>query len=302
MPKIRLLYCYIAKLLNGNSTISERKQATTIQQFNNLRLTKFLISIITIIVLSLIIYNLPLVLAQESLEKAKADYAFQFSKYREIQKGYQSAKSQYESFKTATSKNEAFLKTKDYLVQIDNLLIAYVLLVNEGGSKVNWQSNAPPRAKITDSLQAEISYFQDNQKNVQAVQTLEDLPPLAKELKDHLEKTTFLKSYWALSTYELTQAKSTFDNFDKILNSLEQYISDKKLDQNNSVISNWRSEITRIKDQAKTNLDAAEKKYSQTKLESASKGEYQQISLYGIKVSQELKKSKILFEEVLRIF
>lgn len=264
---------------------------------------RYLVSGLILILLLLTAVNLIPAFAQTTaLEKAREDYSFQFSKYREIQKDYQSAKSQYESFKTATSKNEAFLKTKDYLVQIDNLLIAYVLLVNEGGSKVNWQSNAPQRAKITESLQTEISYFQDNQKKVQAVQILEDLPPLAKELKDHLEKTTFLKSYWALSTYELTQAKSTFDNFDKILNSLEQYISDKKLDQNNSVISNWRSEITRIKDQAKTNLDVAEKKYSQTKLESASKGEYQQISLYGIKISQELKKSKILFEEVLRIF
>lgn len=35
MPQVKLLYCSIAKLLNSNSAISERKRATTIQQSNN---------------------------------------------------------------------------------------------------------------------------------------------------------------------------------------------------------------------------------------------------------------------------
>ncbi len=239
--------------------------------------------------------------ARESLEKARSDYSFQFTKYRESQSAYLSAKSQYESFKTATSKNEAYLKTKDYLTQVDNLLIAYVLLLNEGGSKVNWQSNAPERVKITDSLQIEIVYFKDHQQKIQAAQTLEELPPLANELKDHLEKTTFLNSYKALSAYELTHANSAFGDFENIFNSLEQYISDRKIDQNNTVILNWRSEMTRIKEQTKKYLDEAAIKYSKTKDETASKGDWDQISQNSARSSQELKKSKVLFDEIIRI-
>ncbi|OGD88569.1 hypothetical protein A2693_03645 [Candidatus Curtissbacteria bacterium RIFCSPHIGHO2_01_FULL_40_12] len=260
----------------------------------------FVLSIVFSFLILSVIAIIP-AFAQESLEKARADYSFQFSKYREIQKEYQSAKSQYESFKTATSKNEAFLKTKDYQAQIDNLLIAYVLFVNEAGSKVNWQSNAPDRNKITESFEAENSYFKDHREKVQKAQTLEELPPLAKELNEHLNKITFLKIYRALSVYELTHVNSTFDNFNKIYNSLNEYISGKNSGQSNSVISNWQSEMTSITMQAETNFVRAQKKYSQIKQETASKGEYQEISLYSTKTSQELKKTKILFDEILRI-
>lgn len=239
--------------------------------------------------------------AQESLDKARQDYSFQFSKYREIQKDYQSAKSQYESFKTATSKNEAFLKTKDYLGQIDNLLIAYVLLINENGQRVNWQSNAKARDSIANSFQAEISYFEDHKQKVQKVSTLEELPPLAKELNEHLSQITFLKVYRTLASYEYTHAKSTFSEFNKIFSSLDEYISINYPQQNNTVISNWRSEIRNIGEKTKTNLDLAEEKYSKTKLDTANKDEYKEISLYSTKAAQELKKTKILFDEILRI-
>src|SRR3989344_7949592 len=167
MPGIKLLHGYIAKLLEVKS-LRNLFNNITIEQSNNSMRISLIFFAITIGLFSLISYGLSSAFAQtSSLEKAKSDYSFQFTKYREIQKVYQSIKSLYESFKTATSKNEAFLKTKDYLEQIDNLLIAYVLLVNEGGSKVNWQSNPPEHSKITQSLQVEISYFKDHHQRVQ---------------------------------------------------------------------------------------------------------------------------------------
>ena len=69
---------------------------------------KYLVLSLTFIIfMAALSIVLPTFAQTTALEKAKADYSFQFSKYREIQKEYQSAKSQYESFKTATSKNEA---------------------------------------------------------------------------------------------------------------------------------------------------------------------------------------------------
>lgn len=90
MPKIKLLNCYIAKLLKNNSTISERKRAITIQQFNNSSLGFTLIELL--IVISIIGILASLTLASFSSAQAKARDGVRKSDIGQIKRALEIAK------------------------------------------------------------------------------------------------------------------------------------------------------------------------------------------------------------------
>ena len=129
------------------------------------------------------------------LEKAQNDYNFQFTKYRDAQDEYTTAKAAYSTFKTAVSKNNAYAKTRDYLIAIDNLYISYVRLIKEHGNKFTWGQLSFQKEQIVKLLDDEINYFSQHQTETRKTNTLEDLPGQAEELKTHLVEELDKKIY-----------------------------------------------------------------------------------------------------------
>src|SRR3989344_1807735 len=148
------------------------------------KLRKVLIPLALILLLQFSIFNFQFSIAQTQnpLDKAQNDYTFQFTKYRESQNKYITARSSYLTFKTAISKNDAYLATKDYLVQIDRLYHAYLLLVNENSNSLSWQNSDIPKGKLNQIIDEEIAFFDGHQKKVNDAKTLEQLTDLASDL------------------------------------------------------------------------------------------------------------------------
>ena len=172
-----------------------------------------LFAIFSLISLSIIKGQLSIVTSETTLERARQDYTFQYTKYRDAQEKYLVAKSTFETFKTAVAKGEAFVKTKEYLAQIDNVYVAYLLLVKEQGNYIDWGQEEPQKAEIFKLIDSQITYFQDHPKQIETAQTLEDLPALAKNTKDYTQTILPGKIYKALATYELVETISAFDKF-----------------------------------------------------------------------------------------
>src|SRR3989338_5156621 len=171
-----------------------------------------------------------------ALDKAQNDYTFQFTKYREAQNKYINARSSYLTFKTATAKNNAYLATSDYLVQIDNLYHTYLFLVNENGNSLGWQNSDISKDHINQIIDEEIAFFDDHQKKVKDAKTLEQLPDLSNDFKSHRDTEFSLKINKILATFEVIEAQSAIADFNKIAGELDNIVTSKiEKDQNQSI-------------------------------------------------------------------
>ena len=237
-----------------------------------------------------------------ALDKAQNDYTFQFTKYREAQNKYINARSSYLTFQTATAKNNAYLATGDYLVQIDNLYQAYLFLVNENGNSLGWQNSDISKDHINQIIDEEIAFFDNHRKKVKDAKTLEQLPDLATDLRSHRDKEFNLKINKILATFEVIEAQSAIADFNKLARDLDKIITSKiEKDQNQSILANWISEITNIKAKTQNYLTKAKELLEKTKEQTASGDELKDISSFAQLAKNELLRSKPLFKEVIGI-
>ena len=237
-----------------------------------------------------------------ALEKAQNDYTFQFTKYKEAQNKYINARSSYLTFQTATAKNDAYIATGDYLVQIDNLYHAYLFLVNENGNNLDWQNSDIPKDQINQIIDEEIAFFDDHQKKVKDTKTLEQLTDLANDLQNHRDKEFSLKTNKILATFEVIETQSAIADFNKIAGELDKIIASKiEKDQNQSILANWISEIADIKAKTQNYLTKAKEIFGKTKEQTATNGELKDISRFAKLAKNELLRSKSLFKEVVGI-
>lgn len=239
---------------------------------------------------------------EPALKKAQTDYNFQFTKYRDAREEYETAKAAYLSFKTAIAKTNAYGKTKDYLNQVDNLYISYVRLVEEHGNQFNWGKLSFHKDQVAKLLNDEESYFEAHQQKLNSTRTLEELPTLAGELKSHLQEQTDGKIYKTLATYEIAQTQSTFDEFNLLSQILDRVVVFKlRAGETRLVLANWATEINDIKEKTDTQLKLAIEKLNATGQDSATRAQLERITELAGSAKSELKRSKLLFEEVERI-
>ena len=237
-----------------------------------------------------------------TLDKAQADYNFQYALYNETHTSYKTAKAQYLSFQTAVSKNDAFTKTKDYLVQVDNLYLSFFALVQENANNINWEQSTQQSQLVTDLLKGESDYFKAHIQSLQNTKTLEELPPLSKDLKKHIEDTTQPKLNKVIAILTVAQTESSLSDFNSLSAILDRVVVFKlRAGETKSILANWSSEIKDIKDKTNTGLDQAKEELSKNPQETMSEGNLDNVSQNTQKAQTELKRSKALFEELIRI-
>lgn len=242
----------------------------------------------------------PFVFGKTSLENARDDYTFQFAKYQEARTNYLQDKASYEKFKTAISKNEAFVSTKDYLLQVSKLYSSYLLLVKERGNEINWSGVQDLHDKTLKLIEEEQNFLTDYTNKINSAQTLEELTALAIELSDQNKNQTLPKLYKILSLYEITEAKATLHYLDTTSQDVEAYLS-KNPPSNQSVIANWRTEIANIKSTANSFIQRADQTLAKTAENTAKPNEFAEISQRTNSAKDNLKRSKNLFQEILRL-
>lgn len=262
----------------------------------------FKLVLLLIVFLSIVNGQLSTVFGQNPLEKAQSDYTFQFTKYRELQNKYITARASYLTFQTATSKNDAYLATKDYLVQIDSLYHAYLFLVNENGNSLSWQNTDIPNEKLNQIIEGEIAFFDDHQKKGNDAKTLEQLTDLASDLRSHRDGEFSLKINKILATFEVVEAQSAIADFSTLARDLDRIIAAKiEKDQSQTILTNWTSEIADINTKTQNYLTKAKELFNKTKEQTATGGELKDISRFTQLAKNELLRSKSLFKEVIGI-
>lgn len=254
--------------------------------------------------ISLITYNLSLITAQSPtpIEKAQSDYNFQFTKYNDAHEKYLSAKASYLSFKTAVSKNEAFEKTKDHLIQVDQLYLALIALSQEFGNSMNWNKSTLKKDDINKLLKSEVDYFNEHKQKVEKTHTLEELPPLSAELKAHINGITQPKLNKATATYQVVETEAALDDFNSLSNILDRIVVFKlRAGQTQSILANWSSEIKDIREKTTTQTQNASSRLSQYKEDLLSTGGLNELTTITQNAHTQLRRSKPLFEELTRI-
>lgn len=244
----------------------------------------------------------PVFAQQTPLEKAQSDYIFQYTKYRDAQEKYTSAKAAYESFKTATAKNDAYNKTKDYLTQIDKLYITYIALVQENGNAINFTAHGDDKNKVGEILKNETDYFSENTKKIEKTKTLEELPPIAQEVKEHIDADLAPRVNKVLATYEVVEVEAALDDFNALSRILDRVVVFKlRAGETKSILNNWSSEIKDIGAKTEESTQKARDALKQIEDDRASSGQLNNISELAQAAKDELKRSQLLFEEVVRI-
>lgn len=119
-----------------------------------------------------------------SSEKAYQDYLYQFDLYRQKYSDFTVSKNEYEKFGSLTSQSTALANTSAMLSQRDQLLRAYLLLLNE---KLNEDRGLGDTQKATYLALTgnEISFLDSHSTLVSSIGSLEDATEVSKELESH---------------------------------------------------------------------------------------------------------------------
>lgn len=202
---------------------------------------------------------------QTPLEKARQDYVFQTTKYNELRDKYLSARDNHKAFNTAASKNEAFLKTRDYLVQIPNVYITYLLLVNERSNNHDWSLTDFNKNAEHQKIQSEVKKLEDLKTEAENLKTLEETETYANKLRTAVETTTLPLAYEILAKTDLAQITELENLFIQNASKVETYSKDKLSQKDNQLFLNWQSEVQKAKDLIRLEVENSKKGLSELK-------------------------------------
>lgn len=134
----------------------------------------------------LVLLGLPVLLTpvRASSQQAYQDYLYQFDLYRQTNTDFQVAKNEYLKFKSLTSQATALDKTKLMLSQRDELLRAYLFLLNE---KLNEDRGlAATEKQLYQSLITnEVTFLNAHKDRMASIGSLEDTVTVSRELESH---------------------------------------------------------------------------------------------------------------------
>ena len=257
-------------------------------------------SIFIIMLLAFSIKHPVNVYSQTPFEKTKEDYSIQLKKYNEARNDYLTKKASFEAFQTATAKKEVFESTKNYLVETNFLLADKLNVLKEFGNTINWQNSTFNKEAMFTLLDEETNYLQNNWSDIQKTTALEQLPPIAEELKIRLDKSLLPKADKVIGTYEVAKTQSAHTNFKNLAQSVSNFINPRATSENTAIVHNWQTEIDNVNAAVNTNISEAKDELDKIKLDRKS-SRVNRIFQLTKSAKDELKRSLNLFEEILRI-
>lgn len=167
--------------------------------------------IFTLFVLPVVLLLLALPIHASS-PQAYQDYLFQFDLYRQKYSAFSVAKNEYEKFHSLTSQTTALTNTTAMLVQRNNLMRAYLLLLNE---KINENPglNDMQKADLHGLVNTEIKFFDGHTTRIATIGSLEDATAVSRELETHNRslQTVMRQAVTGISLGSLTSLIRQFD-------------------------------------------------------------------------------------------
>lgn len=157
----------------------------------------------------------------EEYNRAYNDYLFSYDQYRQAYDKYVVAKQSYLSYKTLTSKTEAFAETLKMLQARDEVLRTYLIALRlklaQTTAIINYQQNI-----LYLNLDSDIIFYNKHQAELTSAGTLEDLLILSANAEKYYQQTEVL-IYKTLA--EIISSKEVF--FQNKINEEVKKIKDK---------------------------------------------------------------------------
>ncbi len=227
----------------------------------------------------------------------RQNYLNQLGKINSAREEYVTARSSYLSFKTATAKNQAFIKTKAYLLEANLLYTSYIKLIESIGNKVNWQNTTIDKESQFNTINTQLELLSTNLNKINSANTLEELPPIAQELKNHINASIKPKIDLILINFNIASTESTQAIFNEITISLISFATSRIGASQPFLLANWQSEIENINVNIQESL--TEIKSDLEKL-SESRSPSKETSNRITQAKSALNRSKGLFAEILK--
>lgn len=168
--------------------------------------------LLTLIILIGIFLILPPTQLRASSSQAYKDYLYQFDVYRTMYSDFKVAQNEYFKFKTLTSQTTALAKTKTMVSQRDQLLRAYLLLLNEKLYENPGVSDTE-RNTYLSLTHNEINFLDQHTTLVERIGSLEDAMETSRDLETHYAvlQASMRQTVAGLSLGELAQRAKLFD-------------------------------------------------------------------------------------------
>ncbi len=147
-----------------------------------------------------------------SSDTAYQDYLYQFDLYRQTYTDFSVAKNEYQKFKSLESQTAALDKTKIMLAQRDNLLRAYLLLLNEKLNE-NTGMGASEKLLYQTLIRNEVTFLETHAKLIPSIGSLDDAGTISKQLESHylILQKSMRQTIIGISVGKLTELKKQFD-------------------------------------------------------------------------------------------
>ncbi len=194
------------------------------------------------------LFSLLVPLAIASSGTAYKDYLYQFDVYRTKYADFRIAKNEYLKFKTLTSQTTALDKTKIMMSQRDELLRAYLLLLNEKLNENNGISDIERKTYQTH-ITNEVTFLEGHSTLVGSIGSLEDAQETSRELES---RYTVLSSSMrqTISGISLGNLATLAKQFDIALADAKALVSNNRrifIPEKQATIDRWLLQITNVR-------------------------------------------------------
>ena len=148
-----------------------------------------------------------------SSDQAYKDYIFQFDAYRTKNAEFLVAKNEFDKFKSLASETAAIEKTNIMLSQRDQLLRAYLLLLNEKLNETKGMSSTD-RNLYQTLIANEVSFLQKHSSLVSGIGSIQDASNVSIQLESHhgVLQGSMRQTIVGISVGVLLELKSQFDS------------------------------------------------------------------------------------------
>ncbi|MBI2404883.1 hypothetical protein HYV22_01740 [Candidatus Gottesmanbacteria bacterium] len=197
-------------------------------------------------IVALILFAFAIVgVAHASSPQAYQDYLYQFDLYRQSYTDFGVAKNEYQKFKSLESQTAALDKTRLMLVQRDNLLRAYLLLLNE---KLNETAGMIPTEKqlYQTLIRSEVTFLENHIKLIPSVGSLEDAVTVSKQLESHylILQKSMRQTIIGISVGDVNALRREFDRVLGMAQALTNAARGTFTPQKQVTIDRWLLQIT----------------------------------------------------------
>jgi len=274
--------------------------------FSTIRLkanAKRLIIFLPILILlsSLTTAHSQLIFAQTSFDLANENYLNQLNNYNNSRDSFITSKANYLAFQTAVAKKNAFERTKIYLSDVNLLITNYLLVVKVFGDQIDWDQSQFDKNDQMATIDEEIRYLELNLEEIEATTSLEQLPPIAAKLKKHIDDTTYPKINKTVAIFNVVKVQSLNSRFNILADTLISFAQKRLNPETLNIISNWESEITNIDKNTNNYINESLSIAESLKVNPNNKIQSRKVLDIVSRAKNEIKKSKNLFEEILRV-